>query len=717
MVLGFADLARFDPGGAKTAFERAIALDSAAPLPRLGLGLALIRQSDLEQGRNEIEIAVALDPDNSLLRSYLGKAFFEEKRDQLAGEQYAIAKRLDPADPTPWLYDAIRLQTENRPVEALRELNRSIALNDNRAVYRSSLLLDEDLATRQVSLARIYDDLGFERVGLLQATRSLHLDPASAAAHRFLSDVYAGLPRYEIARASQLLQAQLLQPVNINPVQPSLPITDLNIVASAGPASLTSNELTPMFQRNGLQLSTTGIAGNNTTFGDEVVASTLWNRLSFSVGQLYTTTDGFRRNNDVKNKLYDVYTQVAVTPQVNLQAEYRYRDTDQGDLELNFDPDQFSPIRRDLNQSTGRVGARLSPSPNSDILLSLIYTDAIEKQDSLDSRAQDNGWQGEAQYIIDTPYVNIIAGASAYDIDAELKLQAFDLERNFSRRQETGYLYTDFDIFDSVTLTLGGSFDHYKQAEREFNLLSPKVGLEWDITKDIRFRMAAFQLVKPPLVVQQTVQPTEVAGFNQFFDDINGTKVQSYGIGIDSHLFKNLDGGAEVYRRNLSVPRFQFLDEDTEVEKQKQDVARAYLYWTPMPEWSISVEYQFDEIKRKDTQFDPDPPKKLETMTVPLTARYFNRLGWFAQLGVTYLRQKVSRAAGSSFQDGTENVALVDVEAGYRLPKRFGIVSVEVSNLLDQSFNYQDTNFFTDKTRTPRFIPERTILARATLNF
>ncbi len=48
----------------RRAFERAIALDSADPLPRLGLGLAMIRQSDLEQGRNEIEIAVALDPDN-----------------------------------------------------------------------------------------------------------------------------------------------------------------------------------------------------------------------------------------------------------------------------------------------------------------------------------------------------------------------------------------------------------------------------------------------------------------------------------------------------------------------------------------------------------------------------------------------------------------------------------------------------------------------------
>ena len=51
MVLGFAALTRIDIDQAKAAFERAIALDSANPLPRLGLGLAIIRSGDLERGR------------------------------------------------------------------------------------------------------------------------------------------------------------------------------------------------------------------------------------------------------------------------------------------------------------------------------------------------------------------------------------------------------------------------------------------------------------------------------------------------------------------------------------------------------------------------------------------------------------------------------------------------------------------------------------------
>jgi tetratricopeptide (TPR) repeat protein len=119
----------------------------------------------------------------------------EERRDEFAGTQYAIAKELDPSDPTPWFYDAIRKQLDNRPIEALRDLERSIELNDNRAPFRSRLLLDEDAATRGASLARIYDDLDFQQLGVNEAAKSLALDPGNASAHRFLSDLYLGAPR------------------------------------------------------------------------------------------------------------------------------------------------------------------------------------------------------------------------------------------------------------------------------------------------------------------------------------------------------------------------------------------------------------------------------------------------------------------------------------------------------------------------------------------
>ncbi|MGD8900704.1 MAG: tetratricopeptide repeat protein, partial [Desulfobacterales bacterium] len=142
MVLGFAYLAQVQTTASREAFEKAIALDQADPLARLGLGLAIIRDGDLNLGGRQIEIAASLDPNNSLIRSYLGKAYFEKKKIGLDEREFAIAKELDPNDPTPWFYDAIAKQTTNRPVEALHNLQKAIELNDNRAVYRSKLLLD-----------------------------------------------------------------------------------------------------------------------------------------------------------------------------------------------------------------------------------------------------------------------------------------------------------------------------------------------------------------------------------------------------------------------------------------------------------------------------------------------------------------------------------------------------------------------------------------------
>ena len=135
----------------------------ADPLPRLGLGLAQIRDGDLEAGRANLEIAVGLDRQRCAAAHLSGQGLFrgEAGRD-LPASSSRIAKELDPLDPTAYLYDAIRKQTENRPVEALRELEKSIELNDNRAVYRSRLLLDPTAPRAAPASRRIYDDLGFE---------------------------------------------------------------------------------------------------------------------------------------------------------------------------------------------------------------------------------------------------------------------------------------------------------------------------------------------------------------------------------------------------------------------------------------------------------------------------------------------------------------------------------------------------------------------------
>ena len=283
-MLGFAYLTQVKTKQAKDAFEKAIALDQADPLPRLGLGLAKIREGNLDEGGRDIEIAASLDPNNSLVRSYLGKTYYEEKRTALDEREYAVAKELDPKDPTPWFYDAIAKQTTNRPVEALHDLQKAIELNDNRAVYRSRLLLDADLAARSASLGRIYSDLGFQQLALVEGWKSVNTDPSNFSAHRFLADSYSVLPRHEIARVSELLQSQLLQPINITPIQPRLAESNLFLISAGGPGALSFNEFNPLFNRNGVAVQASGLVGENNTYAGEGVVSGIYKKASFSVG-------------------------------------------------------------------------------------------------------------------------------------------------------------------------------------------------------------------------------------------------------------------------------------------------------------------------------------------------------------------------------------------------------------------------------------------------
>ncbi|MGD8252445.1 MAG: tetratricopeptide repeat protein, partial [Desulfobacterales bacterium] len=376
MVKGFTLLARIRIDEAVQTFYAAVAQDSAAPLPRLGLGLAQIRLGSLAMGRQNIEIAAALDPDNALVRSYLGKAYYEEKRDSEAETQYALAKSLDPGDPTPFFYDAIRKQTGNRPVDALKDIQQAIKLNDNRAVYRSRFLLDQDLAARSAAQGRIYGDLGFQQLALVEGYTSVNTAPGNFSAHRFLADNYAAKPRHEIARVSELLQSQMLQPLNVTPLQPQLSVSNLGIIEGSGPSGLSFSEFNPLFTRNRLTLQANGVVGNKDTWGEEIVHAGLLNNLSYSFGQFHFETDGFRKNNHQEQNLYNGFLQLALDHRTQVQSELRIRHIDREDPEILFDPDSFSENQKEDNDSTTlRLGIHHQLSPGSDLLLSFIAED------------------------------------------------------------------------------------------------------------------------------------------------------------------------------------------------------------------------------------------------------------------------------------------------------------------------------------------------------
>ena len=753
MVLGYAQLIRINTKAAKQAFEKAIELDQAAPLQRLGLGLARIREGHLKEGRREIEIAATLDPDNALLRSYLGKAYYEEKRYPLAGEQYALARKFDPLDPTSYFYNAIRKQTANRPIEALQDVQKSIELNNNRAVYRSRLLLDEDQAARSVSLARIYNDLGFQQPALAEGWKSVTTDPANASAHRFLSDAYSTLPRHEIARVSELWQSQLLQPANAYHIQPQLAFTDLAIQEGAGPSSVSFNEFGPLFSGNRISLHTNGITGSNETWGNDLILSGVHDRFSFSLSQFHYETDGFRDNNDIEHDIYNVFAQSQLSPRSSILLEWRSKDTDRGDINLRFDPNDFSPRnRRNIETDFLRVGYRYTPTSRSDILVSASSVDATDQsfvesfsnyflgfpipvgqlQTEGDTTTDAESYNTEIQYIFRQDILNVITGAGRFHQDAsqegtitEIFLDVLfpvpplisPIDEEWAVDHKNAYAYANISIGGTATWTVGVSYDDYEGRSNDADQFNPKLGVIWNPIPSTTLRLAAFRTLKRALLANQTLEPTQVSGFNQFFDDLNGSDTKRYGIAIDQILSNTLYGGIELTRRNLNMPRTPL----PEGEDQKEFFHRAYLNWAPRPDIAVGTEYRFDT-------FETDVPRRerpceMSTRTTPIWFNYFAPGGFFGGLDLVYVDQDVefpvSEAAdeckGSDVADDEDKFLVTNMEMGYRFPRRMGIASILVKNLFDEEFNFQDRNFQVTEPLAAQFIPERTVFLKLTL--
>jgi Flp pilus assembly protein TadD len=780
-ILGFTYLAQIDIDQAKSAFKQAINLDSADPLAHLGLGLAKIRKGSITDGSHDLETAVSLDPDNAIMRSYLGKAYYELRNDGYAETELKIAKEMDPNDPTPWFYDAIRKQTTNRPVEALHDMQKAIELNDNRGVYRSKLLLDEDLAARNAAIGKIYNNLGFEQLGLQEGWNSLNTNPNNYSAHRLLADNYASLPRHEIARVSELLQSQLLQPINLNPVQPQLAKTNLLFLSDLGPESLSFNEFNPLFTRNQFVLQSSGIVGSNDTFGEEVVHAGLWNELSYSLGQFHYETDGFRTNNNLKTDLYNIFIQAKILPNTNIQFEFRRENTESGDLRQLFDSSLLLKNRRQtLDSDSFRFGFNIDINSNSNIIGFVTYGELDKAFNDLDFLSfQDFGiplssglnllsepkdkfknWNSEIQFIGHWDRFNLIAGAGHVN---QHKVRSFSLKTRFSNPSDLGgpfgfliqnfpnifnqsikevsienhaigYIYSTTEVLKDFDLTLGLSFDYInrdssdgKQLKFTRKYINPKLGLLWDLSDSTTLRAAWFKTVKRAFVSNQTIEPTYVSGFTQFFDDPDSARATRYGFGIDQQITPKLKIGGEVSWRDMTAP-VPFIGSSPEILfiSQKEESHRAYLYWTPIKTISLGAEYffqTFDRTDSPDNSLSSGIPVEMKTHKVPLTLTYNNPNGLFGNIVGSFIDQSIILSNGSGIGfSGHDSFWIADASIGYRLPKRWGIINLKVNNIFGQKFNFQEENFnivssIEGNVVQPKLVPERIFSAQITLSF
>jgi tetratricopeptide (TPR) repeat protein len=731
-MLGFIRLAQVDTRAAQSDFLAAIERDSFAPLPRLGLGLTLIRDGRLTDGREQIEIAVALDPGNSLFRSYVGKAYYEEntrERDALAETQLRMAAEFDPKDPTPRLYEAIRLQSANQPVDALREIRQSIALNDNRAIYRSELKLDEDLAVRSASRGRIYRDLGFEQLAVLDGFASIESDPGDFSGHRLLADVYSNMPRHEIARVNELFTSQVLQPLNLTPIPPQLGESNLFILDVAGPADLSFNEFNPAFIRDGTATHVSATVGDYDTWGDDISFAALAGRWSLSAGQYHFETGGFRPNNDLDQDVYNAFVQFRQSDRTSMMLEARATRREQGDLRLLFDPGNFDPsVRQEEETESARLGAHHVIDTRSEWLASLVYQQAelqTELPPVLSAAADVDTWSGEFQYLRSWSGARAVGGLRAtrrdqfevQDLFGEVTETPFDFD-NLS-----GYGYVYWQPTDDVSVTTGLTIDAIEGRAVDATEYNPKLGLSWKPVAGAQLRLAAMRSVQPDTYSRQDIQPrlepTQVAGFNQLYAGTQGEVEWRYGIALDGDPAPGLSLGAEVTRRELEIP---FLElgppEQVTIARATENSARARLYWTPVSSFAIATDYRYDERSNTGAEVFTQQIAELHTHRITLGGRYFHPSGFSVDMAATFVDQQgrfIEFLPGPPFLGEVESgdrFWVLDAALKYRLPRRAGIIALFAENLTDKDFRFQDVD-----PENPEIIPERLISFKVTVAF
>lgn len=175
-------------------------------------------------------------------------------------------------------------------------------------------------------------------------------------------------------------------------------------------------------------------------------------------------------------------------------------------------------------------------------------------------------------------------------------------------------------------------------------------------------------MVKEALTVEQTIEPTHVAGFNQFVDDFNGARAIRYGAAIDLEMTTNLLVGLQGLKYDVEVPIF---GEEITFDHRWEKHHLAYLYWTPHQDWAVSTTYRLDEIKATNSD-----PEKLSTHQIPLSVSYFNSQGGFGKIETIYLRQKIDFFDPAEFSQGKQKALLLNLSIGWRLPKRTGILSL-----------------------------------------
>ena len=568
----------------EAAFEQAIAVDSALANAWLGRGLAKIRRGEGLAGRADLQVAATMEPNRALLRSYLGKAFQHTGERAMAAKELGLARKLDPGDPTASLYSALLNFQQDRIAEAIHDLEESVRLNDNRAVYRSRLLLDQDQSVRGANLANIYESAGMREVSLRESARSVMFDYANYSAHLNLASSYNVLrdpTRFNLRNETEWSSESLIA----------------GLLAPPGAGSLSQNYSQNEYARAFAQ-PRMGLNSTTEYFSDAQEVRQTASQFGYKDGTSYAfdLDYGYKRGNRVNNELSRVewYSTVKLqlTPEDSVLVRVKYQDYESGDNFQRLDPATARPNLRftETQEPILLVGYHHEWSPGVHTLAlggrfinEQAFTDLASPQImtvtspaggfnpfsvnyDLSYRSSFEVWSGEVQQIFQREQHTDIWGVRFQRGEFKASSQlanvsgipafggTFLTQGNGDMERITVYAYHNWEILDDVLLTGGVAHDQLTwplnfrrsplaSGELEKHRWLPKAALIYHPQPAFVARLAYARALGGVSYDESIrLEPTQLAGFSQSFRTLIS---ESFAGSVEAPVYDILGAGLD----------------------------------------------------------------------------------------------------------------------------------------------------------------------------
>lgn len=711
---------------AVSAFKETIKLDPSMGEPHMGLALAYMRKGKAPEALQSICSAVLLEPRKSSFLSYWGKMLYQIERFDRALQALETAQQLDTRDPTPHLYKALILRDLNRPTAAIESLNKAVSLNDNLAVYRSRFLLDRDLSVKNINQSIVYSQLGLSDWARSRALASVENDYNNSAGHIFLAGALLSMTDRLRAGSSENMLGLLLQPANLNSFN-------------------TFQRYTQFFESPGADVLLNGFVGTQGSYGGDIISygNLPSLNLAFNSSANYSETDGWRGTDYFDTKGVIGSLKWDPTPQDGFLMMGNYAELDEGDTpETRYEVDAPS---RPLNYNNNKAGAFTFGyhhhfSPDSDFLFLYQYRKTnvtfFSRTESDFTLNPDFLLVSDLNSELDLPYHQVqphllkrignhqlILGSLQYwrnkenqsRIDDILFLktepdQAFiknirqDISIRTSDRFQSYYIQDIWDVRPNFSLQAAVYYDAmdlsnvFTETEWDQNIISPRFGMVWKISRNDTLRFAAFRYLLAPAIVR--LDPTNIAGVPLLRNATEGTKADEVDVVWEHEWRSGYLWATGFYQDN---EKYEKLSTETDLTSRgRLKGASLGLNQLLIDGLGLAANYYYQEISSSAA-----PLKDRQDHLATLGLIYLHPSGLFGGIKQLFRYEDFETSDREN-----EKIWITDINIGFQFPEKRGGIELGINNLFNHKYNWV-TDFFVFRGR----VPEREISAKLSLFF